>query len=67
MMPEVSGIELYAQIPAGERERIVFMTGGAFTPQAREFLAKTNRPRLDKPFSEQQLRDAIERVRCVPA
>ena len=67
MMPEISGIELYAQIPADERDRIVFMTGGAFTPQAREFLAKTNRPRLDKPFSEQQLRDAIERVRCVPA
>jgi PAS domain S-box-containing protein len=66
MMPEISGIELYAQIPAGKRDRIVFMTGGAFTPQAREFLATTNRPRLDKPFSEQQLRDAIERVRCVP-
>jgi signal transduction histidine kinase len=63
MMPELSGIELYAQIPANERDRIVFMTGGAFTPQAREFLANTDRPRLDKPFTEQQLRDAIERVR----
>jgi FixJ family two-component response regulator len=54
-------------MPVDERGRTVFMTGGAFTPQAREFLAKTDRPRLEKPFTEQQLRDAIERVRCVQA
>ena len=42
--------------------RIVFMTGGAFTPQAREFLANVDRPRLDKPFSEAQLRDALAAV-----
>ena len=62
MMPDVSGIELYAQMSVEERERIVFMTGGAFTPQTREFLAKIDRPRLDKPFSERELREAIERV-----
>jgi PAS domain S-box-containing protein len=62
MMPDVSGIELYSQMSAEERERIVFMTGGAFTPQTREFLAKIDRPRLDKPFSEHELREAIERV-----
>jgi CheY-like chemotaxis protein len=67
MMPEISGIELYAQMPPDERERIVFMTGGAFTPQAREFLARSERPRLAKPFTEQELREAIERVRCVSA
>ena len=39
------------------------MTGGAFTQQAREFLASCDRPQLDKPFTEAQLRNVIERVR----
>jgi hypothetical protein len=38
----------------------LFVTGGAFTPQARTFLA--GRAYLDKPFSEEQLRSAISRV-----
>ena len=38
------------------------MTGGAFTEQARDFLAKVDRPRLDKPFTEGQVRGAIERA-----
>jgi len=63
MMPEVSGIELYASLPDSARDRIVFMTGGAFTQQAREFLATCDRPQLEKPFSEAQLRDVLERVR----
>jgi hypothetical protein len=31
-------------------DRIVFMTGGAFTPRAREFLARLPNLRLEKPF-----------------
>jgi len=63
MMPDISGIELYDQIAPADRERVVFMTGGAFTQQARDFLARCDRPYLDKPFSEHELRDAIARVR----
>jgi two-component system cell cycle sensor histidine kinase/response regulator CckA len=63
MMPDMSGIDLYEQIAPALRDRVVFMTGGAFTQQAREFLARCNRPRLEKPFSERELRDAIARVR----
>ena len=65
MMPEISGIELHAQLMrvAPEcAEHIVFMTGGAFTPQAREFLTKLGRPHLEKPFSEAQLRRVIDSV-----
>jgi CheY-like chemotaxis protein/anti-sigma regulatory factor (Ser/Thr protein kinase) len=65
MMPHSSGIQLYEQLATVRPEylpRIVFMTGGAFTPQARAFLAKLGRPHLEKPFSEQDLRDAIARV-----
>jgi PAS domain S-box-containing protein len=64
MMPEVSGIDLYRLLEPTQRERVVFMTGGAFTPQAREFLARNDRPRLEKPFPEHELRDAIDRVRA---
>jgi CheY-like chemotaxis protein len=62
MMPEMSGIELYEQLerryPAYV-QRIVFMTGGAFTSQARDALEQLGAPRLEKPFSEAALRRAI--------
>jgi PAS domain S-box-containing protein len=54
MMPGTSGIEVYEEIRS-ERPalaaRIVFMTGGAFTPRAAEFLAKVENRRIEKPFS----------------
>jgi PAS domain S-box-containing protein len=62
MMPHNSGMQFYDQISATRPEylsRLIFMTGGAFTPQARAFLTKLDRPHLEKPFSEQELRDAI--------
>jgi PAS domain S-box-containing protein len=62
MMPHNSGMQFYEAITVSRPEylsRIIFMTGGAFTPQARAFLAKLDRPHLEKPFSEQELRDAI--------
>jgi PAS domain S-box-containing protein len=68
MMPEISGIELYdrlAGVAPECRSQVIFMTGGAFTPQAREFLAKLEQPHLEKPFSESQLRRAIESVRQI--
>ena len=64
MMPEMSGVELYQEIerrwPALE-PRIVFMTGGAFTPQVQEFLDQTRNPRLEKPFAISAVRALIER------
>ena len=33
-----------------QADRVVFMTGGAFTPRAREFLARLPNLRLEKPF-----------------
>jgi CheY-like chemotaxis protein len=63
MMPDISGIELYnrlARVAPDHQERMIFMTGGAFTQQARDFLEQLDRPHLDKPFTEAQLRRAIE-------
>jgi CheY-like chemotaxis protein len=66
MMPEMSGIEFYQQLAVAAPQyldRIVFMTGGAFTEQARRFLEGQRTPALEKPFTEDELRRAIERVR----
>ena len=69
MMPEVSGMELFARVldrcPA-IASRFVFMTGGAFTPQAREFLEQTPLVCLEKPFELRQIRDLV-RERAEPA
>jgi hypothetical protein len=35
----------------GVEQRIVFMTGGAFTTRAAEFLASVDNLRVEKPFS----------------
>jgi PAS domain S-box-containing protein len=54
MMPGMSGMDLYEEVR--ERlpslaKRIVFMTGGAFTARAAEFLATTENRRIEKPFN----------------
>jgi CheY-like chemotaxis protein len=62
MMPEMSGIEFYRQLvqtaPSYAR-RVVFMTGGAFTSDARDFLSTVGAVSLAKPFTEQELRAVI--------
>ena len=53
MMAKVSGMELHAwllQRDPGLANRIVFITGGAFTPRAREYLKNVGNHRLEKPF-----------------
>ena len=39
----------------------VFMTGGAFTARAAEFLATMRNPRLDKPFDLATLRAIVSK------
>jgi signal transduction histidine kinase len=65
MMPTLSGIELYrilAEHAPQQAERIAFVTGGAFTDSAREFLANVENAQLEKPFDRAQL-DAVLRER----
>lgn len=53
MMPGMSGIELFRALKArapGLEERLVFMTGGAFTAEAESFLDEVSNPRVEKPF-----------------
>jgi PAS domain S-box-containing protein len=65
MMPEMSGMEFHEalcrEVPELAR-RVVFITGGAFTPAAREFLDRVPNPRMDKPFDTQGLRALVARL-----
>ena len=59
MMPEMTGIAFFAQLERDQpalAARVVFMTGGAFTPAAREFLDRVPNPRLEKPVDLHNVR-----------
>jgi len=59
MMPELGGLELYAQFAETRPDvlpRLVFMTGGAFTPRTRAFLESVPNARIAKPFEMSALR-----------
>lgn len=62
MMPEVTGMEFHEQLAVSRPElarRVVFVTGGATTQRAREFLQQVPNGRLAKPFSAAALRAAV--------
>ena len=53
MMPNVSGMDLHqwlAETHPALAEQLIFVSGGAFTPRAREYLGKISNIRLEKPF-----------------
>jgi PAS domain S-box-containing protein len=63
MMPDVSGMAFYDEIgilDPGLRERVVFVTGGAFTDAAADFLARVANLRLEKPVDPVVLRETVQ-------
>jgi len=53
MMSDVSGMELHQWLASEHPElagQLVFMTGGAFTPQTRQYLSTVDNTCLEKPF-----------------
>ncbi|HVU05194.1 MAG TPA: ATP-binding protein [Polyangiaceae bacterium] len=62
MMPQVDGPMVYdalvARLPH-VAERVVFVSGGAFTPRAKEFLARVKNTFLAKPIEPELLERAI--------
>ncbi len=59
MMPELTGMDLHAElerIAPDQAARMVFVSGGAFTPRAREFLERVPNARVEKPIDFQNLR-----------
>ena len=64
MMPEMSGMELHDELTRrfpDAAERMVFVSGGAFTPSAKAFLDRVTNERLEKPFDAQTLRSTVRR------
>ncbi|MDQ3365762.1 MAG: PAS domain S-box protein [Myxococcota bacterium] len=64
MMPEMSGIDFYEQLLAHvpeAAEKVVFISGGAFTTAARDFLERLPNERLDKPFDAKTVRALVQR------
>ncbi|HET7720803.1 MAG TPA: response regulator, partial [Acidimicrobiales bacterium] len=65
MMPEMTGMELHALVARerpGLERRFVFMTGGAFTPGASQFLAEVKNQCLEKPFDLEVVRALLGRT-----
>jgi CheY-like chemotaxis protein len=65
MMPDMTGMDLYEEVlraAPDQAERMIFLTGGATTTRARDFVATVPNPVLDKPFDVKKLREII-RVR----
>jgi CheY-like chemotaxis protein len=65
MMPDLSGKDLYEAIQQGGSgldKRFVFVSGGAFTPGARDFLARVPNPTLEKPFDEAAVKRVVREL-----
>jgi CheY-like chemotaxis protein len=65
MMPEVTGMDFYEavlRLDPEQANRMVFVTGGAVTVRAREFVAATQNQVVEKPFDVRRLRDIIART-----
>jgi CheY-like chemotaxis protein len=65
MMAEMNGVEFFHElqrVAPSQAERIIFMTGGAFTPQTRNFLYELNKPHLEKPFDSRTLRALLSKT-----
>jgi CheY-like chemotaxis protein len=63
MMPELSGMDLHdaiTRLAPDQVEKMVFMTGGAFTPAARDFFEHVANPTIEKPFDKAALMSVIE-------
>ncbi len=63
MMPGMTGMDLHKALAASEPElarRMGFMTGGAFSDRARDFLESVRNVRVVKPVRAQELKDLVE-------
>ncbi|WP_224368641.1 PAS domain S-box protein [Hyalangium versicolor] len=65
MMPDLGGKDLYEAVRrshSGLERRFIFVSGGAFTANAREFLEAIPNPKLEKPFNEPALRQIVQEL-----
>jgi CheY-like chemotaxis protein len=63
MMPGLDGPGVHARaVLLGQAHKLIFVTGGAFTPAGEQFLASVKNPVLSKPVDLKALRQTIEEV-----
>ncbi|MBN1607365.1 MAG: PAS domain S-box protein [Polyangiaceae bacterium] len=65
MMPVVSGVDLHKWLRATHpklADRLVFLTGGAFTPATRDYLGKVSNIRLEKPFAVADFKKVVSEM-----
>jgi CheY-like chemotaxis protein len=70
MMPELTGMDFYARLREARpdfADRVIFLSGGAFTPRVREFFDRIPNHRIDKPIDAAQLRQLVESASTPPA
>ena len=63
MMPGMSGMDFYSALKERYPEqarRVVFLTGGAVTQQARAFLESVTSPYVEKPFAGRELLSLVQ-------
>lgn len=61
-MPDMSGPEFHAELKrrsASVAERVIFMTGGAFTPAIQNFVSTWAGPLIEKPVDMDELRRLV--------
>jgi len=64
MMPEMTGMDFHAELARLKpelAEKLIFLTGGAFTARGQKFLADMPNARVEKPFKLATLRQVIKK------
>jgi CheY-like chemotaxis protein len=62
MMPGMTGVDLHrtvAAVAADLAARFIFLTGGAFSPEAQEYVDRSGADRIGKPFDAAELRALV--------
>jgi PAS domain S-box-containing protein len=70
MMPNMTGIELVEElrrVAPDQAQRLIFLSGGVFTPQTRERLDEIGAPQLAKPVTAHELRTWVMRIASDPS
>lgn len=63
MMPEMTGMDLHAELhrlAPDQTNKMIFMTGGAFTQNAQGFLNQISNATIEKPFTRTVMRNAVQ-------
>jgi PAS domain S-box-containing protein len=64
MMPDMTGIDLHRELSSvavEQADKMIFLTGGAFTENARRFLSEMAKEYIEKPFVPANLRAVVRR------